>query len=177
MMAQTIPADRFWPGLGEIRTDRDGDETFAFVGSRGGSFLFVVPFDLTDAGRSTSRRPRQSNDCTVRALARTTGAAYDDAYDALMKGGRKAGRGFNFRAWAKGREFNGYRFEWIGFPAVKGFWRVNPVTFALMFPEGRFILRTAKHVLACVDGRISDLGRGAENSCVYGAWKLAEIPA
>lgn len=167
-----IPADHFWPGCGEIRRGGDG-ETFAFLGSRDGQrFLFTVPFDRTDAGRSQSRRPRQSNDCTVRALATTSGCRYDEAYDELMGAGRKAGRRFNFKAWAAKAEFKGYRFEWIGFPAVKGFWRVNPVTFAMMFPEGRFVLRTAKHVLACVDGRISDTDRGAEAACVYGCWRL-----
>lgn len=172
-----IPADRFWPGPGEIRR-ADGGEQWSFIGSRDGQrFLFTVPWDRHDAGRSESRRPRQSNDCTVRALATATGADYDDAYDALMRCGRKAARGFNFRNWAKDAEFNGFRFVWCAFPAVKGMWRVNPVTFALTCPEGRFILRTAKHVLACVDGRISDTSRGAEAACVYGAWTAVKVQA
>lgn len=35
----------------------------------------------SDAGRSESRRPRQKNDCTVRALALALELRYDDAYD------------------------------------------------------------------------------------------------
>lgn len=168
-----VPADRFWPGAGEIRLAGRDDKAFACIGSRDGErFLFTAPFDQHDAGRSQSRRPKQTSDCTVRALATSAGAAYDDAYEALLGAGRKAGRGFNFRAWAKTNSFNGYRFVWVAFPAVKGMWRVNPVTFALACPEGRFILRTSKHVLACVNGRISDTSRGAEASCVYGAWVL-----
>jgi hypothetical protein len=172
-LAHIIPADQFWPGEREIRLNGPSAERFAFIGSREGRpFLFTVPFDRSDSGRATSKRPRQSNDCTVRALAAATGAPYDTAYDALKAEGRKTGRGFNFRAWAKAREFGGYSFAWMSFPAVKGMWRVNPVTFALRFPEGRFILRVSKHVMACVDGRIVDTSRGKEGACVYGAWAL-----
>lgn len=41
-----------------------------------------------DAGRSASRRPRQKNDCTVRALALARGLTYDEAYDTLKAAGR-----------------------------------------------------------------------------------------
>ena len=171
--ASSIPADQFWPGVGEIR--RADGRSLAMIGSREGErFLFTVPFDQHDAGRSTSKRPRQTNDCTVRALASAAGAEYDRVYDTLAAAGRKGARGFDIRTWAKRAEFNGYRFAWLGFPAVKGMWRVNPVLFALKFPEGRFILRTAKHVIACVDGRISDTTNAIEGRCVYGA--LALIP-
>lgn len=170
-----IPADQFWPGSGTIRRATEGNDQIAFIGCRNGErFLFTVPFDKHDAGRSLSRRPRQSKDCTVRALATAASAPYDVAYDALMKSGRKAARGFDIRAWARTAEFNGFRFAWLSFPAVKGQWRVNPVTFALAFPQGRFILRVAGHVLACVDGRVSDICKSSQNSCVYGA--LALIP-
>lgn len=173
-MKPTIGCDQFWPGCGEIRL-AEGPERWAFIGCRDGEkFLFTVPWDRTDGGRSNSRRPRQSNDCTVRALATAASVEYDTAYDELMSAGRKAGRGFHFRKWASASTFNGYRFDWIGFPAVKGMWRVNPVLFAMKFRQGRFILKTAKHVLACVDGRVSDEGRNAEGACVYGAWQLIE---
>lgn len=137
-------------------------------------------FLATDAGRAQSRRPRQSNDCTVRALALATGTDYDDAYDTLAAAGRRCARGFHFRAWAKGATFNGFSFEWAAFPAVKGDWRMNPVRFAIAHPEGRFILKTAKHVLAVVDGVIMDSTprqgpMGLEWRCVYGAWRAVPV--
>lgn len=177
-MSGVIPASEFWPGAREIRAASSGEATWAMIGCRDGEqFLFAVPFDQHDAGRAQSSRPKQTNDCTVRALATASGVKYDTAYDTLMLHGRKAGRRFDFKSWAKRSTFHGNQFEWTGFPAVKGMWRVNPVLFALKFPEGRFVLRTAKHVLACVDGRISDEGRGAEASCVYGAWQLVRLGA
>lgn len=143
----------------------------------GGDYRLRVPFVETDAGRGSSRRPRQSNDCTVRALALAAGAEYDIAYDTLAAAGRKCGRGFHFRAWAKAEAFGGYRFNWLACPAIKGRLRETPVTFALAHSQGRFILRCAKHVLACVDGVVMDMSKnqgpmGLENRCVYGAWEL-----
>lgn len=133
-------------------------------------------FVKTDAGRSLSRRPRQTNDCTVRALTLVTGLPYDEVYDRCAAEGRKCGKGMHLKTWLPRAIVGGYRFRWIGLPARKGEWRANPVTFARDHPQGRFILRTAKHVLACVDGVVMDLSRdqgpmGLEWRCVYGAWE------
>ncbi len=59
----------------------------------------AYPWVCTDGGRASSSRPRQRNDCTVRALAIAGGLSYDDAYDLLKEAGRKCSRGFQFSAW------------------------------------------------------------------------------
>jgi hypothetical protein len=159
-------------------------EYLAMIGSDprlGGDFLLKCPFIKTDAGRSTSKRPRQSNDCTVRALALAADAEYDTAYDTLAEAGRKCARGFDFRTWAKTAEFNGYRFTWTSFPAVKDKIRETPVTFALAHSQGRFILRCSKHVLVCIDGTVMDVTQyqgvmGLEYRCVYAAWHVVKQP-
>ena len=57
----------------------------------------AVEYDFcqTDAGRCLSKRPKQKNDCTVRAMATAFELSYDDAYDILKKYGRICGRGFH----------------------------------------------------------------------------------
>lgn len=153
----------------------------AITGSRNGQhFVQRCRFLKTDAGRGASRRPRQSNDCTVRAIALAAGLPYDAAYDRCAEEGRRCGRGMHLKDWLPVATVNGYRFVWTPCPAVKGEWRENPVTFANRHPSGRFILKLAKHVLACVDGVVMDTTEhqgpmGLGWRCVYGAWKLEPV--
>lgn len=167
-----IPASDYWPGFGTHRRDVDGLTNVAAIGCYGQQYLHAAPLKLSDAGRAQSRRPLQKNDCTVVALAHASGVDYDTCYDVLAKAGRKCARGFNFKAWAKTARFHGWRFREMSFPATKGMRRVNPATFALKHPEGRFVLRVSKHVMACVDGVIVDAYRSDGHRCVYGAWEL-----
>lgn len=83
------------------------------------------PLVITDAGRSTSKRPRQRDDCTVRAVAIALDLSYDDAYELLASAGRKCGKRFQLDDWLKFQPFA--RRE--SFPAAKGERRMNPVRF------------------------------------------------
>lgn len=134
--------------------------------------ILTYPFVKCDGGRVQSKRPRQTNDCTVRALAIATGADYDVAYDTLKEAGRKCSRGFHFRKWAAKHSFNGFAFEWMPFPAVKGQRRMNPATFCKQFAEGRYIVKTAKHVFAIIDGVVHDSWEQRADRCIYGCWKV-----
>lgn len=135
----------------------------------------LFPFVICDGGRATSRRPRQTNDCTVRAIALATGADYDFAYDTLKEAGRKCSRGFHFRKWAKDQSFNGFTFEWMAFPAVKGERRMNPMSFYKLFPQGRYIAKTARHVFAVIDGVVHDSWEQRADRCIYGCWKVIPL--
>jgi hypothetical protein len=122
----------------------------------------------TDAGRSESQRPRQKNDCTVRALASARGLTYDEAYDELKQAGRKCGRGFAIQVWLNAQ-------PWalkLPFPAVKGERRMNPVTFVAQFPLGNFICRSSKHVFAVIDGKVLDEVKIRGDRCIYTAWRV-----
>jgi len=134
----------------------------------------TVYFKKTDSGRSISRRARQINDCTVRALAAATDTPYDAAYDLLAEAGRKCSRGFHFRAWAVNAEVNGYTFRWRPFQAVKGQDRMNPAKFCTEFNQGRWIVRTAKHVMAVIDGVVHDTIAPSPVRCIYGAWECVK---
>jgi len=129
-------------------------------------------FKPTDAGRSNSKRSKQTYDCTVRALTVALSLDYDVAYDYLASRGRKSSRGANFPNRAKDDECFGYTFKWTPFPAVKGETRMNPVKFSKWFANGTYIVKTAKHVTAVIDGVFHDDIRMRPDRCIYGAWKV-----
>lgn len=134
---------------------------------------FSYPWQWNDGGRSSSRRPRQSNDCTVRALAIAAGVPYDSAYDLLKKLGRKSGVGFRLGDWLIDQSWA----TKLPFPAVKGQRRMNPDSFAQTFPGGVFICKTAKHVYCVLDGVVQDTVENDPMRCIYTAWKIDPIAA
>lgn len=170
MEVTKILASEYWPGFGEHRRDIEGLDLLDAIGSYGERYLHVAPLKRSDGGRSKSKRPKQRNDCTVRAFVHATGLDYDLVYDAFAAGGRKSARGFNLDKWLKANQgFHGWHFRKLSFPAVKGMRRVNPVTFALKHRTGRWILNCAGHVMAVVDGVVMDDGKPNGHACVYGA--------
>mgnify|MGYP003609531880 CR=1 FL=1 len=126
------------------------------------------PFQRSDAGRAESKRPRQQNDCTVRAVALARGLPYDQAYDLLMSAGRKASRKFSVTAFLKAKPWA----EWVSLPAVKGQRRMNPATFHKRFPTGTYICKAANHVFAVIEGMVFDTDLPRPDSCIYGAWAI-----
>ena len=135
------------------------------------------PHQINDAGRSTSRRPKQKNDCTVRALALACGVPYDTAYDWMAEQGRKCSRGApaNILAGIHGKEVFGHSFCWESFPAVKGERRMNPVRFASLYPTGKYIVRVAKHVFCFIDGVGMDTFEERDDRCIYGVWHVTPV--
>lgn len=123
---------------------------------------------MTDGGRSTSKRPRQKNDCTCRALAIALNISYDAAYDMLHEAGRKCSRGFKFSDWVAKQPFA----TKISFPAVKGQRRMNPASFTAQFPTGVYICKVAKHVFAVIDGVVHDVFENSPDRCIYTAWAV-----
>lgn len=126
------------------------------------------PFELHDGGRSTSKRPKQKNDCTVRALALARRLSYDEAYGILAEAGRSCSAKFMFNEWINRQEFA----KKISFPAVKGESRMNPPKFCRQFPSGRYICKTAKHVFAVIDGVVYDDHVTYDERCIYSAWEI-----
>lgn len=124
------------------------------------------PFQLNDAGRSTSKRPKQKNDCTVRAVALARALPYDTAYELMAEEGRKSGTGFDLVKWLDNQDWA----KKIAFPAVKGQKRMNPVSFTETYPKGIYICRVAKHVFTVIDGAVMDTEKPRSNCCIYTAW-------
>lgn len=131
-------------------------------------YALAYRFRHSDAGRAQSLRPRQKNDCTVRALALARNLPYDEAYDILKAAGRKCERGFQFPDWIN-------RQPWatkMPFPAIKGQRRMNPAYFTEAYPRGAFIARVAKHVFAVIDGVVLDTAENSPDRCIYTAWRI-----
>lgn len=148
-------------------------ESVTFVFSHDGRIVeLAAPFRISDAGRSGSKRPRQSNDCTIRAAALVGLVPYDEAYDSFAVVGRRSGRSFTFKTWASSNPLPSGQFRWKSFPAERGKRRMTCVEFATLYPTGRFILKTAHHVFACIDGVLIDDRRPEPYRCVYGAWEF-----
>ncbi|MHB1696541.1 MAG: hypothetical protein ACYCSQ_00315 [bacterium] len=123
----------------------------------------------TDAGRSSSKRPRQINDCTVRAVAMAFSISYDEAYDRLKSFGRKCGRGFHiddYMSVAGAKK--------ISFPAVKGEYRMNTWKFCREYDKGTYICRVAKHVFTVIDGVVCDMVPPFLDRCIYKAWEISK---
>ncbi|MCG3204307.1 MAG: hypothetical protein KCHDKBKB_01022 [Elusimicrobia bacterium] len=135
------------------------------------SWSLSYPFREADAGRAKSIRPKQSNDCAVRALAMARTLPYDEAYDLLAAAGRKSWRGFALHKWLNQQTWA----KKIAFPPVKGQRRMNPATFCQKFREGVFICRVAKHVFTVIDGIVYDTFASRPDRCIYTAWKI-ELP-
>lgn len=60
------------------------------------------------------------------------------------------------------------------YPAVKGQDRMNGERFALSHPKGRYLLRMAGHLTACIDGVIYDTW-DCTQKCVYKSWRIEGI--
>lgn len=153
---------------GLLQNPDSGGNPHGFDALAGADHRLGYPWVCCDRGRSTSRRSRQRNDCTVRALAIACSLSYDDAYDLLKAAGRLSSRRFQIAPWLD-------RQEWatrIRFPAVKGQQRMNPALFVRQFPQGRFICKAAKHVLVVIDGAVFDATENRPDRCIYTAWEI-----
>jgi hypothetical protein len=135
----------------------------------------AFPFVKTDGGRSKSKHPNETDDCTVRAMAIAADIPYDKAHAILSLAGRPENYGAHFKTIASKAIVNGYQFDYIPFPAVKNKLRMRQAEFVRTYPVGRFILHTAKHVMACVDGTIFDTGKSYDERCIYNAWQLIPV--
>jgi len=123
-------------------------------------------FEQHDGGRRFSRRPKQKEDCTVRALVIATGADYDEAYDELRSRGRGSHRRFPFSIITKEVIF-GHIFVWQQFEP-----NLNTTEFCEMYTCGTFILQMKGHVMCVKDGVVYDTGKVSESLAVSGAWRI-----
>ena len=136
-------------------------------------------FITDDAGRSCSRRAKQSNDCTVRALAKACSLNYDTAYDYLTDNGRVCSKGYflnhhlDITAKRDSLIF-GYKVRRLPFPAVKGQERMNIWRFLEQYNNGIYIIRVSKHMATIINGYLYDDKFFSRDPfrCVYTAYQL-----
>lgn len=133
-------------------------------------------YQFNDAGRSLSKRPKQSNDCVIRAISLLSKLDYDDVYGYFQSLGRKCSRGTNKKDWQtllnKQKDL-----KKISFPAQKGKPRMNLRQFCSFteFNNGRYLVQMAKHVVYVCDGVVYDTFEPDGEKCVYAVWKALDL--
>jgi len=127
---------------------------------------------LHDAGRGSSKRVRQKNDCTVRAIATATRITYDEAYELLAKAGRACSKGFAFAPWADKAVVNGCSFQWQILRKQRGKARVNIAVFCKQYGQGTYIIKVRRHVLTVIDGMCHDCFISDGLRAVEGFWRV-----
>ena len=112
---------------------------------------------------------KKIGDCGVRAIAKATGKSYETIEEELIELLRE----IKFRNYSTiYTEYNNRRcVHKLSFPAKKGYKRMDAETFARTFPNGRYVLNLAHHMVACVDGKIYDIW-DCSKKCVYSAWQF-----
>ena len=133
-----------------------------------------MKYSYNDAGRLTSFRPKQKQDCVVRAFALVSNCTYDHAYETFAMLGRKCGRSTPKKVWQS--YLNGHlRFTRIAFPAVAGCPRMSLEVFCATFNTGRYFVQLAGHLTAVIDGTVYDEFEPRKAACVYAAWMVMFI--
>lgn len=127
-------------------------------------------FKLFDAGAEFRNGQMDNADCQVRALVTAGNYNYHEAWDILYTlQGKYRSIGFTIKQYLDGGELNVVRR--LSFPAKRGRSRMTPAEFSKTFTKGRYILRMAHHVAACVDGTVIDKW-DCTRKCVYCAWEI-----
>lgn len=125
---------------------------------------------FNDGGRAASHHPKQQRDCVVRAVAIVIGENYDVTHDKFAVLGRETGKATPKKLWQL--EFNRL---WVkkSFQAIAGEKRMTIDSFTDQHKTGRWVIQTAGHVLAVIDGVANDRCPIRWNACVYAAWKIS----
>lgn len=133
---------------------------------------------IDDGGRSKSKRPKQSNDCSVRATALAFNLPYDEVYDVYSSLGRKCATGtprdISFKVWdILCKKYNRKVIK-HSFPAQKGKERMYVAAFCVLHSNGNYITNQAGHHAAVIDGYLHDINVTAYGlqRCIYNAFQI-----
>lgn len=110
----------------------------------------------------------ERNDCTVRALAISTGKPYWDAYTILQSFGRKPNKGTNIRKFFKNNKI------------VLNFWfkklrfrkQITLSKFVKKYPIGTYYVRITRHVFVIKDGVAIDMVKPRPYCRITDAWEV-----
>jgi len=112
----------------------------------------------------------ERNDCTVRALAISTGKPYWDCYMMLANFGRKPNKGTNIRKFFKNNKtvFN-FEFKKLRFRR-----QITLNKFIKRYPIGTFYVRISRHVFVVKDGVAIDMERPRTYCRITDAWEVID---
>lgn len=117
--------------------------------------------------------PKQlkTKDCVVRAVA----LAFDKDYLEIRRELNKARNELGFKSYKDPDFLYKYleKYERVTIRALKGRPRIKGEGFAMMYNEGSYILKMAKHVVCVRDGQLLDTWDSSARS-VYTAWIISK---
>ena len=113
---------------------------------------------VTDAGRG-GYKPKERNDCAVRAIAKVLRMSYRDAYKFLEAVGRKEDAGLPLMillkdAWERRHPIRGKSLQFMHYnPDLP---RYTAEEFRNAHRKGAYIVQVKEHVFALIDGIVYD---------------------
>ena len=92
----------------------------------------------------------KTNDCVVRAVATATNQDYLETRSKL----NRVKRELRFSSYQESKFLQAYlkSYPRLIYKPLKGETRITGSDFTLLHPKGRYILKLAGHVVACIDG-------------------------
>lgn len=106
--------------------------------------------------------------CAVRAICTAENISFETAEKLLLDHLSKIGYGMY--AYCS-QDYLTSKYPKYNFGTVKGEKRMTAGEFAKLHPVGRYVLHTAKHLVACVNGKIMDTFDSTK-MCVYNCWTV-----
>lgn len=129
---------------------------------------------FTDGGQRDAGI-RDTNDCTVRAMATATNSPYDVAHTFMAENGRRKGKGAFFESILAR---NGYRALGYTFTRTATFYRSRGIKSAMarnpQLRTGTWILKMRTHVATLKDGKVYDSFDSSRKDVLW-AWKVEPI--
>ena len=131
---------------------------------------------------------KETNDCTVRALASASKMPYEDAHILLNKHGRKNHIGASFRSMMNAYLEAGFELKSVHGTTQNAKWvarhtnmfACEGITLAKILPKlgkGSYILNVTGHAVAVVDGNLIDTFPNPVGKRVIAVFKKIEKPA
>jgi hypothetical protein len=122
----------------------------------------MIEFYKSNGGSPVYER----NDCTVRALAVSTGQPYFECYDTLARFGRKPNKGISVRDFFKrNKTVLGFKFKKLKFKK-----QITLSKFVKKYPLGVYYVRKTKHVFVVKDGIVIDSCKPKTFCRITDAW-------
>ncbi len=113
----------------------------------------------------------KTGDCTVRAIATATNTDYLECRRELNRKRKELGHSSYKDTKFLYDYLKGY--PRLIFKTVKGEPRIKGTDFTELHPKGKYVLKMAGHVVACIDGVILDTWDCSYRS-VYTAWEITK---
>ena len=99
---------------------------------------------------------RETNDCTVKALAICCDIAYPEALSIMAVNGRRKGRGMFIGQWERG--FKQAGFKLVRDPEVTA--KTTLTVVSQLNPNRTYVVVSTRHVSAVVNGKMEDWATG-----------------